>query len=533
MSETPAEGESAAPGGHQLGDIDVREDAEGDVARGSLSPAQFWHYYQRYPYLLAKVALWGSLIAGLWWALTNVESVLFPVLVSMLIAYLLDPAVDWVEAKFDRVPFFARNDMGRTIAIGAFLFVILLALTGFVLVLYPAIAAQIGKVTQRFPELVTLVQTNLIPWIERTFNYQLPEDISSAVEQYGAAVREQLPSIAERVSTWAGTVLTQTGAVAASILNLVMIPLFTFYFLRDFDRMTASMEQFVPTHHQSFYLRRIRLMDEVVGAWFRGQVTVALILAVLYSLGLGIVFGVTGIGAMTGVAIGILAGVLNVIPYFGFLIGFVLSLLMVLLDWGGLGPVIAVVAVFTVVQLMEGYYITPRVVGEKVGLSPVVVIIVLLLGGELFGLLGVLLAIPIAGIVRVLLPDFIQYYKKTPFYSGNYATDEAVARAMRTASVAQPDPDSDGLAEQTDGTLNADDLRTAGDTETEPTPDTSKLKRPVTDTEARAAERVEQAPPAMDVGTDGDPEEDGEKIDETPGGEGGEGPPVDDAGEEE
>ena len=129
---------------------------------------------------------------------------------------------------------------------------------------------------------------------------------------------------------------------------------------------------------------------------------------------------VSDIGILVGLAIGILAGVLNIVPYFGFLIGFVMSTAMVLLNWSGFGPLIGVVSVFGVVQLLEGYVITPKIVGDKVGLSPVAVIIVLLLGGELFGLLGVLLAIPVAGILRACVPDLINYYKRTPFYSGNY-----------------------------------------------------------------------------------------------------------------
>ena len=419
-----------------------------------LNDPRFWHSYGRYPYLLAKVALWGSLVFVLYWLLRNVESVMFPVLVSLLIAYLLDPAVDWLERLFDRVGFFQRKALSRLLAIFSFLILILAAITGFVLVLYPALAEQITKVIARFPELLILIEQRFVPWVELTFGYDVPADVSEAMSKYGQTLEEQLPMLFRKASQWSATVLTQTGAVVASILNLVMIPLFTFYFLRDFDKMTLRLAALVPERRHAYYLTRIEQMDTVVGEWFRGQVTVALILAVLYSVGLGLVFGLSGIGAGTGVAIGILAGVLNIVPYFGFLIGFVLSVLMVVLDWGGIGPLIGVGIVFAVVQTLEGYVITPKIVGEKVGLSPVTVIIVLLLGGELFGLLGVLLAIPVAGVLRVLLPDLIAYYESTPFYSGDYRAhhEAVVAPGAESAVISDPSP---GLVEATDGNVDA------------------------------------------------------------------------------
>jgi len=124
------------------------------------------------------------------------------------------------------------------------------------------------------------------------------------------------------------------------------------------------------------------------------------------------------------VALGVLSGLLNIIPYVGFAVGFVLSVLVVLIEWSGWGAFIGVVAVFAIVQGLEGYLITPKIVGEKVGLSPVTVIIVLLVGGELAGLMGVLLAIPVAGAVKVILPDIAHRYRRSSYYTGNNPSDE-------------------------------------------------------------------------------------------------------------
>jgi predicted PurR-regulated permease PerM len=483
----------------------MKQDGEQPPESG-LTPAQFWHYYQRYPYLLAKVALWGAVLAGVYWAIMNVEAVLFPLLVSMLTAYLLDPAVDWLEEICGRVPFI-NEPTDRLVAIGVFLFIILLALVGFILILYPAIATQVSKVGERIPELITLFQTKLVPWVQQKLGYQLPADLSEAMAAYGTTIQEQLPKVAQKASAWVGSLVTQTGAIVASLINLVMIPFFTFYFLRDFDRMKVALKEYVPEAHRERYLSRMRMMDEVVGAWFRGQVTVALILAFLYALGFGIVFGIAGIGSGTGIAIGILAGVLNIIPYFGVLIGTVLAALMVLLDWSGVWPLIAVLGVTVGIQNLEGWFITPKIVGDKVGLSPVVVIIVLLLGGELFGLLGVLLAIPVAGIVRVMLPDLVSYYKRTPFYSGNYSSDEAIANAIQGGSVGPReasrivplDEDEVSDSEATDGTVAEEEL-----SEEEPAPQESKdAHSPVTGSDARTTDRDKSVTPPLDEGTDG------------------------------
>lgn len=463
-----------------------------------LSRAQFWHYYQRYPYLLAKVALWAGAVAVLYWLTRNVEAVLFPVAVSFLVAYLLDPAVDWLEGLCDRIPALKRAQASRTMAIIVFMGLILTAVVGFILVLYPALAKQISTLVKRAPELANLAQNNLLPWLERTTGYAVPATVSEAIAEYGGAIREQVPAAAKRLSSMTGEVLSKTGSVVASLLNLVMIPIFSFYFLRDFDLYKTRLRELVPLNRREFYLTRISLMDEVVGAWFRGQVTVALILAVLYAVGLAIVFAFAGAGIGSGIAIGLLAGILNIVPYFGFLIGFVLSVLMVVLNWSGFGPLIGVCVVFAIVQGLEGWVITPKIVGDKVGLSPVTVIIVLLLGGELFGLLGVLLALPVAGIVRALLPDIIESYRGTPFYSGDYGAETAVADAAQRSYQVIPF----GLSEQTDGSIDEDDEEV--DEEPKPPVDTSALKRPITQEHASVGERPKSAAAPLDAGTDGD-----------------------------
>lgn len=377
----------------------------------SNSEAKFWYKYGRYPYLLAKIAVWGLMIYAVVWALQNVQSVLFPLFLSLLIAYLMDPLVDWFEAK----------KVNRSIAISILILATALTTVGFILIIAPVFQKELLRTFERLPELVTLLQDKVIPWIEVKTKTKLPNNLSTALSEYGAEIQSALPSISQYIASLVSGVFAQTGTVVAAALNIVMIPLFTFYFLRDFDIMKKPLIKFIPPRRRDFILSRIERMDEVVGAWFRGQIEVALILAFLYSIGLGIAFSWAGMGFMTGVAIGLLTGVLNAIPYFGLLIGFILATIMLLLNGGeGIAPLFFSWGVFAVVQSLEGWVITPKIVGDKVGLSPVTVIIVLLLGGELFGLLGIVLAIPVAGVIRALMPDFAVYYKQTGFFTSEF-----------------------------------------------------------------------------------------------------------------
>ena len=407
-----------------------------------LTPSAQWSHYSRYIYLLSKLLFFGIILGIAVWLAQSLAAVLFPIFVSILIAYLLDPGIDRLEEK----------GVNRTIGILLYIFMGTLGMAGMVLFLYPTIARLVLSLVGKAPQLFVLVQTEQLPWLERTFNVEIPPNLRDAVAKYGAQLQAALPGVAQKVGAWLTGILTQTGAIMSSLLNLVMIPVFSFYFLRDFDLIKRESTVLLPIYRREFLLNRLYKMDGVVGQWFRGQLQVAGILGVLYSIGLTGVFASVGIEWTSGLAVGMVVGILSIIPYFGVFIGIILAALIVLIEWSGIGAVIGVGAVFLVVQLLEGYVITPKVVGEKVGLSPVTVIIVLLLGGELGGLLGILLAIPVAGALKVLLPDLIEYYQSTPFYTGN-GVRPAFTGALDAQAQAQFIPNPTIIPSSTDGAI--------------------------------------------------------------------------------
>jgi predicted PurR-regulated permease PerM len=309
--------------------------------------------------------------------------------------------------------------MNRTVAILILIGAMGLLVASFLAVGYPVIHNQVQKLAVKLPHLHVRVQHEFLPYLKSKFHFELPPSFSAALSSYGDQLKEAAPAILKKVGGLAGGLVATTGLLVHSVLNLAMIPLFTFYFLRDFDKMVDSASTFIPTFRREHISKRLREMDQIIGAWFRAQVQIAFLLGLLYAIGLAIVFGVYGQGMESGFAIGLMAGILNIIPYFGFAIGFTTSILITLIDWHGLGPIVGVLAVFAVVHTLEGYIITPKLMGDKVGLSPVTVIVVLLIGGEVAGLLGILLAIPVAGAIKVLLPDFAHMYRRSTYFTGH------------------------------------------------------------------------------------------------------------------
>ena len=405
-----------------------------------------WSTHRRYLYLLAKLLFFGLICVLLYRLWGMMSAILGPLALSLLIAYLLDPFVDWFE----------QRRINRTLAIFLMMFLALLAVSVFVLVITPTLVDEITiLVNQKLPLFFRkTVQTQYLDYrelLQKRFNVELPGTLDDIIANYGQRLQEYAINSVNKLTRFTGDFFSGTWTVVAALLNLLTIPLFVFYFLRDFDDMKESLRNLIPLPVREPVLGKLRRVDDVVGHWFRGQLLVAGILGVLYTIGLGLC------QVKLWFAIGLFAGLVSVVPYLGLIIGVGLALLMSLLDeTTGMTQFIAVIVVFSVVQTIESYVITPRIVGEKVGLSPLTVIVVLLLGAELAGLLGVLLSIPLTGAARVLILDLIADYKRSRTFLGdeNYlkllaygpaAVGEDVREALRQAAEADldmnlPDP---------------------------------------------------------------------------------------------
>jgi predicted PurR-regulated permease PerM len=207
----------------------------------------------------------------------------------------------------------------------------------------------------------------------------------------------------KKVFSTIGATLLQGYNKALALVNIALLPFIVYYLAMDLPKIHASVVGLVPLTRRSKFVSVFREIDTYVSAFVRGQAIVCTILFVLYALGLGLV------GVDLWLLLAAISGFGNIIPYVGFLSGIILSSLMALVTFGDLTHLLWVWGVYAVVQALEGTFITPRIMGESVGLSPLIIILALFAGGQLFGLLGIFLAVPAAATLRVLARSSYQW----------------------------------------------------------------------------------------------------------------------------
>jgi len=328
----------------------------------------------RYNWLIA-VALSG-------WLLYLLAPVLTPFVAAALLAYIGDPLAD----RLQRIRF------PRTIAVVSVFLLTLLFLGLLVLLVLPLIRQQVSALMQALPGIIAQAEQVWLPRASEFLGIDPGTDIGLAAF---------LSRYSEMAGTWGARVfmgLTKSGgALAAALLSLFLIPILTFYLLRDWDSIIRRLGALVPASKRDTVFTLARDTDNVLGAFLRGQILVMLALGIIYSVGL------TLVGLKFAIAIGVVAGLVSFVPYLGFVFGICLAGLTVATEPNSLWLLAGVVATFTIAQMIEGSFLTPKLVGDRIGLHPVIVIFSIAAGGQLFGFFGVLLALPAAAILSVLV----------------------------------------------------------------------------------------------------------------------------------
>ena len=334
--------------------------------------------------------------------------VLMPFAVAAMLAYLGDPLADRLE----------RIGMGRTLAVSVVFFVLVLAAVGALLLLIPLISRQVDNLVQSLPHYVDWVRSTALPWLQAKLRL---DPSAFDTDRLIAEIKDHLGSVGSVASTVLGKVTRSGFGLIAWMTNLVLIPVVAFYLLRDWDRLVAWVDDMLPRSIEPTIAHLARESDMVLGAFVRGQLLVMLALGIFYGAGLSI------LGLSVGPLIGMIAGLLSFVPYLGFIVGFGSALIAVLVQYGDWSHLIMVVCVFIVGQLLEGYVLVPRLVGEKIGLHPVAVIFAVLAGGYLCGFLGVLLALPAASVILVVLRYLSQRYRHSRLYTEEGRQDPVIA----------------------------------------------------------------------------------------------------------
>ena len=374
----------------------------------------------RAAYIVGAILLGGYVVYWL-------RDVLTPIFLAFSLAYLLDPLVDRLEAW--KVP--------RPAGIAIVLIGVLGAVALFLGLVVPGIAADVAGVIRELPTQLAALWARLMPWLEQR-GIEVPHSTAEWVERLNALASEAASTILAPAGNALGALLGGTLSVLGSVAAALVVVVLAVYLLNDFDRITAGLKELIPLRWRGTVTHYARDIDQMLSHFLRGQLTVMAILAVLYGGAYAL------LGVRLAVPIGIIAGILNFIPYLGSGFALVAGLLMSLLDGWHFWQLIGVVLAYTAVQTLEGFVITPRIVGHTVGLSEIWVLVALFVGAELFGFLGVLLAVPAAAVVNIFVAHGVQYYRTTALFlpvppaSGpdrNLANHEGLA----DASPAEPD----------------------------------------------------------------------------------------------
>jgi len=356
---------------------------------------------------LRRLAVLGSFLA-LGVLLHLLSPILMPFLVALALAYLWDPVVDRLE----------RAGLSRTLGVSVVFFVSALVLLGLVLVLVPLLGRQMHVVAAKVPVAIEWFRSSLLPWLQREFQIS---EADIPLERIKDALMANWKSAGGMAQNLLVSATSSSLAVLGWLANLVLIPVVGFYLLRDWDRMVAWIRETLPRPWEPTVTRLARECDEVVGAFLRGQSLVMLALGLCYTTGLMLM------GLELALLIGMLAGLASIVPYLGLVLGVGAASVAALLQFGDWHPLIGVAAVFVSAQLLEGMYLTPKLVGDRIGLHPVAVIFAVMAGGQLFGFTGVLLGLPASAVIMVLLRHLHDRYRASAIYGVRIETSAAAA----------------------------------------------------------------------------------------------------------
>lgn len=346
----------------------------------------------------ARTVFYAAILLATFVLLYLLAPVLTPFMIAAILSYMTDPLVDRLEKKI------SRSWAVSLVFISLFTF-----LTVILLLVIPLLEEQIASLVSSAPAMIERFQALVTPWLQQQFGIADP-------------VKEGFDQLKQLVVThW-----QQTGSIIAGLLssfsnsgiwlvawfgNLILVPVVTFYLLRDWDVILNRLRELLPRHLEPGMTQLVKEADQVLGAFLRGQLLVMLSLSLIYGIGLWLV------DVNFGVLIGVVSGLLSFVPYLGLILGFAVASLAALIQHQDMTHIIFVAVVFGFAQLVESLWLTPLLVGDRIGLHPVAVLFAVLTGGQLFGFFGILLALPVAAVVMVLIRFAHERYLASRLYS--------------------------------------------------------------------------------------------------------------------
>jgi predicted PurR-regulated permease PerM len=350
--------------------------------------------------LRTRALAWVGVFVVFLIVVSVLRQILFPFIAGFAIAYFLDPVCDRLE----------RMGMSRTwatVAVTAVFFVLfILALA----LLVPLLYSQIVQFLENLPRYAAAIEGKAAPLIEALRGYLESGETKLKVRQF---LQANLGDVARIVLRFLGNLVGGLELTFNLISLFVITPIVAFYMLRDWDLIVAKIDGWLPRDNADTIREQVGLMDEMLSAFVRGQGTVCLLLGAFYGIGL------TLVGLDFGLLIGLFTGLVSFVPYFGMLIGFVLGVALAFAQFDSYVPIAMVAGVFIAGQVIEGNFVTPKIVGDRVNLHAVWIMFALLAGAALFGFVGILLAIPAAAVIGVLVRFGLAQYRDSRMFLGD------------------------------------------------------------------------------------------------------------------
>ncbi len=351
--------------------------------------------------LLARAVLClgaALLVGGCVWSVRGTLTVL---LIAFFFAYLLDPIVALLE----------RRGLKRGLAIAAMVGTATVGAALLLALVIPFVAADLQELAQRLPGRLEALAEAAPAWLERTFGIHPPADLKTWLTELAQRASGVLPGMAGTLAHVLPGFAQGAANALGTVVRLALVPVLAFYLLRDFpDTKRLLLHELVPARWHAAVAVRLDRIDDALGGFVRGQLTVCACLAAVYTTGL--LIG----GVPLAFVVGPLAGLATLVPFMGVAVFLVLSLLAAALDAQGATPFIAVAVTLTVAQILEGLVLTPRIVGGRVGLSAFGVLVSVSAFGELLGFVGLLLAVPLGATLKILWPDLRRLWRGSPVF---------------------------------------------------------------------------------------------------------------------
>ncbi|MFH0766459.1 MAG: AI-2E family transporter, partial [Calditrichota bacterium] len=330
----------------------------------------------------------GIFICAVW---RKLGSILTPFIISFIIAYALDPLLEWLVKK----------GWPRLVVIFSIVGIVLGSVVGIGFLIAPKLVKEIGDLTATLPrwieDLKTWGVTAFIPWFK---DLELP--LPGLWSELENRIPDLVNAVISKFTTWSSSALTGMTTLLSGLANIVLIPILTIYFLNEFNLIKRTVYNLIPSEHQTFAQAAAQRLNDVLAAYFRGQFLVMLFLSVWIGLGLWLIAGVP-----YALLLGLAAGLGNLLPYIGTTLAALLTIIISLLQPDPWVTAIKAFAVFASAQFLEGNLLTPRIVGDRVGLHPLIVILVVFVFAAFFGFIGMLAAIPISASIKVIIQTWI------------------------------------------------------------------------------------------------------------------------------